>query len=374
MMSRPVAAVRGISALLLLLAAAPLATAQTGPDTANPAVPSGGAPLVVYTKPIEPFAFERNGKATGFSLDLWDRLAKDLGLTYELRWGKSVKDVIDVVAARQADVGVAAISITSEREKIIDFSQPFYEAGLSILVNAQPGSATSAIFETLASVETLKLLGILALFLLVTGHLVWLFERKINPEQFPEPYGKGVWESSWWAISTILSGGCDAKGPVALGGRIVGAMWMLICIVVITYFTAVITTIMTVNQLTSDINGPSDLPGKKVATVKGTTAEAYLLERGAKVSAFDTIDQAYAALANNDVKAVVYDEPILRYHVSTTGGSEERVVGPLFQRQNYGIAVQQDSPYRKRINEALLRLREEGVLDEFQKKWFGDAE
>lgn len=149
---------------------------------------------------------------------------------------------------------------------------------------------------------------------------------------------------------------------------------MLICIIVITYFTAVITTVMTVSQLTSDINGPGDLPGQKVATVKGSTAETYLLDHGSKVAAFDTIDEAYDALARNDVKAVVYDAPILRYHVKTAGRPEEQVVGPLFQRQNYGIALQAGSPHRKRINAAILKLREEGALDELQVKWFGREE
>jgi len=274
--------------------------------------------------------------------------------------------------ASLADIGVAAISITSEREAAVDFSQPFYESGLSILVNAQGQSTMKALVEGLFTADFVKLLAAVALILVITGNLVWVFERKKNPEQFPEPYLQGVWESTWWAISTILSGGCDAKGPMAVGGRIVGAAWMLVCIVFITYFTASITTIMTVNQLTSDINGPSDLPGRPVATVKGSTAEKYLAAHRADVHAFTTIDDAYAALGKKEVQAVVYDAPILLYHVKSTPGTQQKVVGRLFERQNYGIGVQQGSPQRKPINEALLKLRESGFIDELQTKWFGD--
>jgi polar amino acid transport system substrate-binding protein len=350
-------------AAVLLFAVASAAYAQSAPAEAPT--------LQVYTKPIEPFSFERNGRATGFSIELWELISKELGMKYELHWVKSVGDVVEAVQTKKADIGIAAISITSEREKLVDFSTPFYESGLSILTNAQGASATSAILDSLASVDTLKLIGLLALLLLGTAHLVWLFERKKNPEQFPESYLRGIWESSWWALATILSGGCDAKGPVAVGGRIIGAVWMLICIVAITYFTAVITTIMTVNQLTSDIKGPGDLPGQKVATVKGSTAETYLRSRGVEVSAFETIDGAYEALAKRQVKAVVYDAPILLYHLKMAGGSQETIVGPLFQRQNYGISLPPDSQYRKAINGALLKLREEGALDELQVKWFG---
>jgi polar amino acid transport system substrate-binding protein len=329
--------------------------------------------LRVYTKPVEPFSFQQEGKAAGFSIELWDRIAKETGQEYELHWTKSVAEIISAVKNGDADIGVAAISITAERERVVDFSQPFYESGLSILVSAQGQSSLSVIGKSLFTPDFVKLLGVVLLILAITGHLIWLFERKRNPEQFPEPYFKGVWESSWWAISTILSGGCDAKGPNALGGRIVGAAWMLVCIVFITYFTASITTIMTVNQLTSDINGPRDLPGKTVATVQGSTAETYLKSIRVAPKAFPTIDAAFAALAKKQVQAVVYDSPMLLYHLKSAP-PQEQVVGGLFQRQNYGIAMPPGSPQRKTINEALLKLRETGVLDDLNTKWFGKSD
>jgi ABC-type amino acid transport substrate-binding protein len=327
--------------------------------------------LKVYTKPIEPFAFERDGKPVGFSIDLWDRIAKETGQEYELHWVKSVGDVLDAVKKKEADVGVAAISITAEREAAVDFSQPFYESGLSILVNAEGQSTLGALAKSLFTPEFVKLLLVILGILVVTGHLIWFFERKRNPEQFPAPYFRGVWESTWWGISTILSGGCDAKGPMALGGRIVGAAWMLVCIVFITYFTASITTIMTVNQLTSDISGPNDLPGRAVATVKGSTAERYLTTRRMEVQSVATIEEAYDLLAKGKVQAVVYDAPILLYHLKSAP-AKQKLAGRLFERQNYGIALQQSSPHRKTINETLLKLRESGYIDELQTKWFGD--
>ena len=335
---------------------------------------SSAEKLKVYTKSVEPFAFEQNGKAAGFSIDLWERIAKEMDLEYEIQWGKSVGDVIGALERREADVGIAAISITSDREAVVDFSQPFYESGLSILVNAQGQSTWKSLVTGLFTPDFLKLLGAVAVIMILTGHLVWVFERKKNPEQFPEPYLQGVWESTWWSLSTILSGGCDAKGPMAVGGRIVGAAWMLVCIIFITYFTASITTIMTVNQLTSEINGPADLPGRAVATVKGSTAEKYLASHRSEVHAFGTIDEAYAALRDRKVQAVVYDAPILFYEAKRAQGGTQKVVGRLFERQNYGIALPQNSPHRKPMNAVLLKLRESGFIDELQTKWFGNQE
>jgi ABC-type amino acid transport substrate-binding protein len=371
-----------VACLLVILAFASPAFAQNDagapaagdtaaqPAAAEPAVPTTPKKLRVYTKPIEPFAFQKDGKDLGFSLDLWDRIARELGVEYELHWDKTVGEVVEHVKNGDADVGIAAISITSERERAIDFTTPFYESGLAILTRAEGKGVLALMKETFWTTGTLKGALIILALLLVCAHLVWLFERKNNAEQFPAPYGKGIWESSWWAISTILSGGCDAKGPNHVAGRIFGGIWMLTCIIVITYFTAAITTVMTVSQLQSDINGPEDLPGKKVATVQGSTAEKYLKAHGAKVTSFENIDGAFAAMDDKKVVAVVYDEPILSYRVKVAGTPGQTVVG-LFERQNYGIGLQPGSPLRKEINTILLRFAEEGVLDELRAKWFG---
>lgn len=340
------------------------------PPTAEVTPPAPPAKLQVYTKPIEPFAFQRDGKDLGFALDLWQRVATELGTEYEVHWVETVKDLIEAVKTGKADVGIAAISITSEREKSVDFTTPYYESGLAILTRAQGKGIFDLMKETFWTKGTAKGALVLLILLVVCAHLVWFFERRANAEQFPQPYAKGLWESSWWAISTILSGGCDAKGPNHVLGRVFGAIWMLTCIIVITYFTAAITTVMTVSQLQSDINGPNDLPGKEVATVGGSTAEKYLSSHGAKVHAFPTIDEAFAAMDKKDVVAVVYDEPILAYHVNVAGARGQTVVG-LFERQNYGIALQPGSPLRKQINTILLELSEAGVIDELREKWFG---
>lgn len=362
---------RLFAALALCVCLSTVASAQPAPPDPTPPPPAPTAKLVVYTKPIEPFAFQKDGKNLGFSIELWDRIARKLGLQYEVRWGKTVTDVIDAVRTKQADVGIAAISITSEREKVVDFSTPFYESGLAILTRAEGKGVIDLMRETFWTASVAK--GVLVLFLLfiVLAHGVWFFERKVNPEQFPKPYAKGIWESAWWAISTMLSGGCDAKGPMHTLGRVVGSLWMLTCIVVLTYFTAAITTVMTVSQLNAAINGPQDLPGKKVATVKGSTAERYLREHNAKVSSFDTPDAAFEAMNGKTVEAVVYDEPILSYHAKVAGQDGQQVVG-LFERQNYGIALQTDSPLRKQINTVLLELAEDGTIDDLRTKWFGN--
>jgi ABC-type amino acid transport substrate-binding protein len=329
--------------------------------------------LRVVVKPVEPFAFEQDGRVVGYSVDLWERIAREAKLEYELTRVETVPELVEALRDNRADVGVGALSITSDREAMIDFTHPFYEAGLQILVGAQgSGGAVASVLRSLFTSDLLELLGVLALALLGTSHLLWWFERKKN-EEFPPRYRSGVWESLWWTICVLITGGCENKAPVGVAGRMVAIVWMLAGILLVSYITASVTTVMTVNTLAGEITGPADLPGRPVATVVGSTAEKYLRDRRVDVRTYTTVEQAYDALSTSEVKAVVYDAPILLYHAARFGSSRQRVIGQMFEKQNYGIGLQRGSQHRKPINEAMLRLKETGFFDELQKKWFGSA-
>jgi polar amino acid transport system substrate-binding protein len=333
--------------------------------------------LKVYIKPVEPFVFERNGQPVGYSIDLWERIARDANLPFDLVRVKTVAEMLDALKSGKADVAVGALSITAERERRIDFSHPFYESGLQILVGSQGGAAsqsTWAMVKGFFKPQLLKMAGIVVLALLGISHLLWSLERRRNPESFPPRYSRGISESLWWSLSILISGGCENKAPVGGAGRMVAIVWMLAGILLVSYITASVTTAMTINSLTSDINGPGDLPGHVVATVKGSTAAAFLATRRVDVRELSTVDEAYTALAKRQVNAVVYDAPVLQYHTTQDRGSRERLVGRLFQRQNYGFGLQQGSKYRKQINETMLALKENGFFDELQQKWFGERD
>ena len=68
---------------------------------------------------------------------------------------------------------------------------------------------------------------------------------------------------------------------------------------------------------------------------------------------------------------MVYDTPILQYYASHEGKGKVQMVGSVFRKESYGIQFPQDSSLRKPVNEALLRLRENGTYDRLQTKWFG---
>jgi polar amino acid transport system substrate-binding protein len=340
-----------------------------------PAAAPAAGKIRVVTRNLEPFSFEKDGRRLGYAAELWDQLARETKLDYEVQVVKTAQDMIDAVKNKTADVGVGAISVTAKREEVIDFSQPFYESGLQVLVSGSSGSFADNIFSLISNLFNIELIGAFALLLVtmfIISHLVWRFEHPVNGDQWPKNYRAGMWESFWWTISTLLVGGADNKGPVGVGGRIVAVVWMLLSIVLVSLLTASFTTTLTINTLKGDINGPGDLPGRKVATVKGSTTEIWLNTKGAKVVPFATVTECVAALKSGDVNAVVYDAPVLQYEAAKLNDDKLQMVGPVFDRQNYAFALQQDSPLRESLNQALLKLTEQGVGNELRKKYFGE--
>ena len=159
--------------------------------------------------------------------------------------------------------------------------------------------------------------------------------------------------------------------PRSAVARVVAVIWMFTAVVFIAYFTAAVTSSLTLQQLRGDIKGPEDLPGKRVATVTGSTSAEYLKQHNIQAREFTKVEDAYVALQQAAVDAVVYDAPVLLYYAAHEGKGKAQIVGPPFRKESYGILFPSNSSKRKPVNEALLKLKENGTYDRLYAKWFG---
>jgi polar amino acid transport system substrate-binding protein len=328
--------------------------------------------LRVATRLVKPFVFEANGNLTGFSVELWQEIAKQMNVKTEFVVKPTVKDLLDAVKSQEAAAGIAAISITAERELELDFSQPMFDAGLQILtpVQGSHGELVKTIIANLISSAVLPYILGVALILLFIAHLVWWFERRNSTGMLAHrDYFPGIFEACWWAASTLATQ-ADQMPRAALA-RIIAVVWMFASVVFIAYFTAAVTSNLTLQQLRGDINGPEDLPGKRVASVRASTSVEYLRQHNVEPTDFAKIEEAFQALQENQVDAVVYDAPVLLYYAAHEGKGKVQTVGAVFRKENYGIVLQDKSPLRKRVNEALLKLKETGRYEQIYNKWFG---
>jgi len=349
-----------------LLAAVSLLAARNAGAQAPP-----DRTLVIGTKSAPPFSIRSpDGIWRGISIELWQQAAQDLGIPYRLQEA-SLAELVDGVAAGRLDGAVGALTITSEREERVDFSHPFYTTGLAIAVPAREGSSWLSIAKRLFSLEFLSLLGALVLVLFSAGFLVWLFERRRNPDQFGGSVAKGLGSGFWWSAVTMTTVGYGDKAPVTPAGRIVALLWMFIAVIVISSFTASITSSLTVTRLEGAVRGLEDLPSVRTITVTGSTSSAFLDERQIPHRAAGTLEEALDALAARRMGAVVHDAPVLRYLVREKYADRIQILPETFGRQDYGIALPDGSPLRERLNRALLNRIEKPTWRALLERYMG---
>lgn len=361
----PIAAcVRG---LVILSVAAAIGSLAIADETANT--------LIVATKPIPPLVFRNDAEApSGYSIDLIEQLAQRLGKKVAYRWCDTVDEQIRLVASHEADIGMAAISITSEREEVVDFSHSFIRSGLRIATKNRSSSDVSVTLKKLASFDLLGLLLLLGFLSFATANLLWGLERRANPNEFPRAYFRGVAEAFWWSVSTLITGGCENKAARTMPGRLVALAWMLGGIALVASFTATLTSRVTTEAISLLITKPEDLSGKKVATVAGTVAEETLIELRAEVISYASPEAAFRAAEVGAAEAVVFDAPVLAYLIKKNTATPLMLVGPLFDYRDYGIVVAEKEGLLEEINRSLLLMIEKGVTRRLHSKWIGGIE
>ncbi len=361
--SKPVLRVVLAAAVLVFLAANPFGTA-----TAQTELPE--EPIRVVTKEIEPFVFIENGRPVGFSIDIWEEVARDLGLDFEYTVVDTVVEQLQAVELGTADIAVAAITITADREETVDFTVPFYRSGLGILTRL--GSDQPFIEAALATFSSGFLIPVAGLMvaLVVIGFIFWLLERRKNPD-FEGHAMEGIWDGIWWAAVTVTTVGYGDRTPQSVLGRLLGLVWMFVGLFLIANFTASVAASLTTASLEALISGPQDLPGKSIVTVGGSTASQWLNDQLIPHSRVELIDEAYAMLEAGEVDAVVFDYPVLQYFLTSNPSSDLVIAGEPFRTEMYGMALEQDSQFREMMNRALLGVAEDGRYEDIHEVWFG---
>ncbi|MFL1467676.1 transporter substrate-binding domain-containing protein [Marinobacter sp. DUT-3] len=220
--------------------------------------------LRVVTDPsFVPFEMmdQETGEMIGFDMEIIREVADRAGFEIDLNT-MDFNGIIPALQTGNVDIAIAGITITEERQEIVDFSDPYYDSGLRILVRKDNDS-----------VETMD-----------------------------------------------------------------------------------------------------DLNGQKIGTKIGSTSYDYLtktLDENDGVTPYPGSSDMYMALMSRAVDAVFYDAPNVGYFASTKGEGKVKTVGPLYEGQQYGIALKKGSEWLDEVNEALASIKEDGTYKTIYEKWFG---
>ena len=134
--------------------------------------------------------------------------------------------MISGVADGRFDAAIAAMTITADRETVVDFSHPFFQSSLGVAVATGGGTGPGAVGRALLSRDFLSLVGVLAGLLFVVGTVAWAIETRRNPAMFERHPARGIFSGFWWAAVTMTTVGYGDKAPVTVAGRLIGVVWM----------------------------------------------------------------------------------------------------------------------------------------------------
>ena len=112
-----------------------------------------------------------------------------------------------------------------------------------------------------------------------------------------------------------------------------------------------------------------DLDKTTVATKIHSTSEKFLLAKGVSYSTYDNVEGALSSLLLGQSNAVVFDEASLKYILRKSKNANLHLLPENLSQQFYGFAMNKGSKLRKKINIALLQMKEDGTLEKIKQKW-----
>ncbi|CAI9110464.1 OLC1v1010493C1 [Oldenlandia corymbosa var. corymbosa] len=280
-------------------------------------------------------------------------------------------ELVRMITAGVYDAAVGDIAITRNRTQMADFTQPYIESGLVVVA---PVMKSSSHFWAFLRPFTPSMWGVTSLFFVIVGAVVWILEHRLNDE-FRGPPKKQFVTTLWFSLSTLFF--AHRENTVSTLGRFVLVLWLFVVLIINSSYTASLTSILTVQQLSSPIKGIESLlhTNDPIGYPLGSFARDYLIEEvGIHESRLVPLNlpEDYARALrhgprNGGVAAVIDERAYMEVFLSTH--CEFSIVGQEFTKNGWGFAFPRDSPLAVDVSTAILKLSESGELQQIHDKW-----
>ncbi|XP_067304993.1 glutamate receptor ionotropic, kainate 5 isoform X1 [Pseudorasbora parva] len=347
--------------------------------------------------------FEGNEQYEGFCVDMLRELADTLKFTFHIKlvddglygapepngsWTGMVGELIN----RKADLAVAAFTITSEREKVIDFSKPFMTLGISILYRVHIGRKPGY-FSFLDPFSPAVWLFMLLAYLAVS--CVLFLSARLSPYEWYNPHPclrerrdllenqYTLGNSLWFPVGGFMQQGSEIM-PRALSTRCVSGVWWAFTLIIISSYTANLAAFLTVQRMEVPIESPDDLADQtniQYGTIHGGSTMTFFMNSryqtyqrmwnymySKQPSVFVKSTEEGIARVVNSKYAFLLESTMNEYHRSLNCNLTQ--IGGLLDTKGYGIGMPLGSPFRDELSLAVLQLQENNRLEILKRRWW----
>ncbi|CAO2833706.1 unnamed protein product [Amaranthus hypochondriacus] len=276
-------------------------------------------------------------------------------------------DLVNGITTGMFDAVVGDVAITTSRTKIVDFTQPFVSSGLVVVAPFK--KLNSGAWAFLRPFSAL-MWAVIVLSFITVGVVVWILEHRVNDEFRGSPTRQCI-TILWFSFSTLTFS--HKENTHSCLGRMVVIIWLFVVLILTSSYTASLTSILTVQQLSSPIKGIDSLVvgHTRIGYQVGSFAERYLSGElnisQSRLVELKTPEEYADALRSGRIDALVDELPYVELFLASQ--CDFRIVGPEFTRSGWGFAFPRDSPLAPDMSTAILKLSENGDLQRIHDKW-----
>ncbi|KAK7307426.1 hypothetical protein VNO77_40477 [Canavalia gladiata] len=283
----------------------------------------------------------------------------------------SISELVHLITTGDFDGAVGDIAITTERTKMVDFTQPYIESGLVVVAPVRETISNALAF---LAPFTPKMWCVTASFFILVGAVVWILEHRVN-DDFRGPPKRQVVTVLWFSFSTMFFS--HRENTVSTLGRVVLIIWLFVVLIINSSYTASLTSILTVQQLSSPVKGIESLVNGKepIGYTQGSFAKNYLVQEvgidESRLVPLKTPEEAAKALRkgsqNGGVSAYIDERAYIDIFLSSR--CDLTIAGQEFTRNGWGFAFPRDSPLAVDLSTAILQMTDNGDLQRIHDKW-----
>ncbi|HAK8655351.1 TPA: transporter substrate-binding domain-containing protein [Salmonella enterica] len=328
------------------------------------------APVKVGYYISPPFMMKESSKLTGMAFDLWEGIADKNNYVSQYIEYTTAEALFSALKKKEIDIAVTNITVTKERARDMDFTFPWYDAGLGIMIPVSTGyNVWYDFFSDLADAGHVRVYILIMAIIIISTVTLTVVDRKMDP-LFTKKWSDGLAESFYHVISIITTGKTTHKLLFGSVGKIIAAIWMVCGMAVIAFITSSITSTMTTQNLQDSIHNVNGLAGKNVGVRTGSEAERYLRNKGMDTTGYAHLSDATRALKKGEIRAIVADAPALEYYISTHPYAGFKLIRETFHPEKFGFALPEESRLTRTVSTGIIEAHGTKKIIELKNKYF----
>ncbi|DAA19760.1 TPA: glutamate receptor, ionotropic, N-methyl D-aspartate 2D [Bos taurus] len=330
----------------------------------------------------------------GFCIDILKRLAQTIGFSYDLylvtngKHGKKIDGVwngmIGEVFYQRADMAIGSLTINEERSEIVDFSVPFVETGISVMVARSNGTVSPSAFLEPYSPAVWVMMFVMCLT--VVAVTVFIFEY-LSPVGYNRSLATGkrpggstftIGKSIWLLWALVFNNSVPVENPRGTTSKIMVLVWAFFAVIFLASYTANLAAFMIQEEYVDTVSGLSDrkfqrpqeqYPPLKFGTVPNGSTEKNIRSNYPDMHSYmvrynqPRVEEALTQLKAGKLDAFIYDAAVLNYMARKDEGCKLVTIGSgkVFATTGYGIALHKGSRWKRPIDLALLQFLGDGA-------------